>query len=389
MLMKVESRLLIPCLAVLVAQSGITLHLPSLPSIAEDLNAPDHFSALTLSSFLIGMGLTMLLWGKLAVKLGSRRTLIWALALFAVGSLWIALSTDTSTFLICRVAQGTAAGGISVMARTLLRDSYSAQQLPAALSWLSVCFVLALGVAQFGGSLLHAAWGWQAVFLASATSGALAILPTRLLAAATPFKRHRAQPPPSYGSLIRDPGFISPVLAGGLGYGVVVLFGASGPAIFQLHFNWTVLEYGWIGWPISGAYLLGALSVNRLITRCSQQQGLLIGLKCLTGGALLMGAGQVFYPASAALLWLPYCLLLMGQGIVYPLCQSLASQSTPVAGPHTMALTGFIHQAVAACCALISSVLPEGHPAPFTCVCIALSALALSVYSLSVRRSRS
>ncbi|WP_164622861.1 MFS transporter, partial [Pseudomonas viridiflava] len=98
--------LLVPCLAVLVAQSGITLHLPSLPSIAKTFNAPDYFSALTLSSFLIGMGLPMLLWGKLAACLGSRRTLVLALMVFSVGSAGTALSIDMTTFLMCRVVQG-------------------------------------------------------------------------------------------------------------------------------------------------------------------------------------------------------------------------------------------------------------------------------------------
>ncbi|WP_122574680.1 MFS transporter [Pseudomonas viridiflava] len=387
--MKIESRLLVPCLAVLVAQSGITLHLPSLPSIAETFNAPDYFSALTLSSFLIGMGLPMLLWGKLAACLGSRRTLVWALMVFSVGSAGIALSIDMTTFLMCRVVQGIAAGGISVMARVLLRDSHSAEQLPRAFSWLSICFVLSLGMAQFAGAVLDSIWDWRAIFIASALAGVLSIIPVRLFVNVISSRTTDFRPNDSYRVLIRDLRFMSPVLAGGLGYGVVVLFGASAPAIFQLHFNWTVLEYGWIGWPISGAYLLGALSVRWLIARHSQHEGLLTGLKCLMAGALVMGAGQLIYPASGVALWLPYCLLLAGQGAVYPLCQSLASQNAPVKGPHAMALIGFIHQAMAACCALIASLLPKGDPAPFTLVCIALSALALAMYWLSERRCRS
>lgn len=93
-----------------------------------------------------------------------------------------------------------------------------------------------------------------------------------------------------------------------------------------------------------------------------------------------MGAGQLLYPAAAAALWLPYCLLLVGQGAAYPLCQSLANKNASVDGPYAMALTGFIHQVIAACCGGIASLLRPGQPGPFTLMCITLAILAVSIY---------
>lgn len=232
--MKIDRRIALSCLAALIAQSGITLYLPSLPSIAEHFQAAASFSALTLSAFLVGMGLSMLLWGKVAAVLGSRTTLIGALGLFAVGSSGVALSIDTSMFLTCRVIQGVAAGGISIMARVLLRDSFSIEQLPKALSWLSICFVLSLGVAQFAGALLYVALGWQAIFVTSAALSVLVIIPIKLYGPVTSRKPLALTPSRSaYKTLIQDSRFLRPVLAGGLGYGVIILFGASTPAIFS------------------------------------------------------------------------------------------------------------------------------------------------------------
>ncbi|AHF69551.1 hypothetical protein PCH70_43980 [Pseudomonas cichorii JBC1] len=268
------------------------------------------------------------------------------------------------------------------MARVLLRDNFSAQHLAKALSWLSICFVISLGLAQVAGALIHTAWGWRAVFFTSAALGFLLIFPVmRYAPSGMPDRRASSPGRKIYGTLIRDVQFMRPVLAGGLGYGVIILFGASAPALFQLHFNWTSMEYGWIGWPVSGAYMLGALSVSWLLSKRSEDQSLMFGLKLLASGALLMGAGQFLFPAAASSLWLPYCLLLVGQGIVYPLCQSLANQSASVSGPYAMALTGFIHQAMAACCGLIASVLPSGQPGPFTLVCIVLAILAWGIYT--------
>jgi MFS family permease len=365
---------------VLTAQSGITLYLPSLPSIAEHFHAQPNFQALTLSAFLAGMGLPMLLWGKVAARWGSRKTLLCALCLFGGSSLFVAVSSDTSMFLTGRAIQGAAAGGISVMARVLIRDAFTGKRLAQALSWLSICFVISLGLAQFVGAVLHAAWGWNAIFVTSATLSFLLVLPVRIYVP----ERANAEPAPRpirkiYVTLFQDMRFMRPVLAGGLGYGVVIIFGACAPAIFQQKFDWSVVEYGLIGWPISCAYLVGALSVSWLISTRSQEESLRLGLKFLAAGAVLMSAGPLLFPETANSLLLPYCILLAGQGIVYPLCQALANQNAKISGPYAMALTGFIHQAIAACCSLLASVLPPGQTGPFTVACITLALAALAI----------
>lgn len=379
--MTTNPRLLISCLAVLIAQSGITLYLPALPAISQYFQAAASFSALTLTAFLAGMGLPMLFWGKAAAQFGSRTTLMGALGLFAASSVAIALSPDTSTFLICRVAQGVAAGGVSVMARVLLRDTFTGKRLAQALSWLSICFVISLGLAQFAGALLFAAFGWKAIFVTTATLGLLLIGLARLFMPDSASESHHPQPVRKiYLTLLGDSRFMRPVLAGGLGYGVIITFSASAPAIFQLGFDWSAVEYGLIGWPISCAYLLGALSVTWLVSRCSQENSLAIGLNLLATGALLMSAGQLFLPALAISLILPYCILLVGQGIVYPLCQALANQNAAVSGPYAMALTGFIHQVIAAGCGLIASWLPAAQTGPFTLTCLLLVLAAWLIY---------
>ncbi len=57
--------LFVTCLAVLLAQAGITLYLPALPRITEELRADGTFAGMTLGAFLLGMGAPMLLWGRL------------------------------------------------------------------------------------------------------------------------------------------------------------------------------------------------------------------------------------------------------------------------------------------------------------------------------------
>lgn len=377
----VALHIVISCLALLVAQSGMTLYLPSLPAISNSLNGLSGFSALTLTAFLVGMGAPMLIWPKIAGLIGSRRTLVTALWLFAASSAWAGLALNTEIFLACRFVQGVAAGAISVMVRAMLRDSVSGGKLAEAMSWLSMCFVVSLGLAQLCGSVLFAVWGWQSIFFVSAVASVVVALSVIRYLPDSSATAGTAQPVGAiYPSLLNNPQFIKPVLAGGLGYGVVILFSARAPDIFQYHYNWSVVQFGLLGIPVSAAYLIGALSISGLTARKPIEHLLSRGVLALFTGALIMAGGHMLFPSDAAMLWLPYCVLLAVQALVYPVSLSVAAQATTAGSVHVMALAGIIHQLTAAVCGFAASFMPFADPRSFVCACIALTATAIFVY---------
>lgn len=379
--------LFVTCLAVLLAQAGITLYLPALPRITEELRADGTFAGMTLGAFLLGMGAPMLLWGRLCAVNGTFRILSAALLLYGVSGLLLAATSESWIFLTLRLLQGIGAGGISVSARSLLRECFHGYQLAKALSALSVCFVLSLGIVQFFGAALEASQGWRSGFTVIGIAGLLLgiiLIPSAKYTTTT----HHSPAWSVYLDLLRAPSFIRPVVAGGLGYMIIVLFNGLAPSIFQLQFNWTNLDYGLLGWPISAAYLLGTLLLNRLASPTQDQSRLFnIGLLLLPIGAALMSIGALFIVGHGALaLWLPYCLILVGQGISYPLCQFLACQQQVEQGPQAMALIGLLHQLMAVLAGVMVSLLPtEGLALAMACLTLALTAW-LYGRTTSVRR---
>lgn len=374
--MSPRSILFVTCFAVLLAQAGITLYLPALPRITEELRADSSFTGMTLGVFLLGMGAPMLLWGRLCSTHGTCRMLIAALLLYGASGLLLAATSGSWMFLALRLFQGAGAGGVSVSARGLLRERFHGHQLAQALSALSVCFVLSLGIVQFLGAVLDASLGWRSGF--AVTGIASLLLGTALISTAKPtVHRPHASTGSIYLELLRTPSFIRPVVAGGLGYTIIVLFNGLAPSIFQQQYGWTSLDYGLLGWPISAAYLLGSLLVNRLASPTRDQSRLFnIGLRLLPIGALLMSVGTLLLSRHGAVaLWLPYCLILVGQGISYPLCQFLASQQQSEHGPQAMALIGLLHQLMAVLAGVIVGLLPiEGGALAMTSLAIALGA---------------
>jgi len=123
--LKSTTTLAIACSAAFLSQVGISSYLPAVPAIAHALPAAEDQVALALAVYLIGMALPMLLWGSLGERLGRKPVLLAALTLYALASAAIPSAYSLESFLGLRLVQGLGAGGVSVMARVLVRDSFS------------------------------------------------------------------------------------------------------------------------------------------------------------------------------------------------------------------------------------------------------------------------
>lgn len=375
--MKSRTTLLITCCTVFMAQLGMSIYLPALPEIARDLSASASQVSWGLAVYLIGMALPMLFWGSLGERIGRKPVLLAALGIYALGNIALPVGTTIESFLALRLLQGIGASGISVMARVLIRDSFSGNLLAKALSWLSISFVIALGIGQYLGSLLQVAFGWQAIFyVLGGTSLLMAWVVWRMSFSGLPERAHQQSSWRSYSRILRHRAFLLPALAGGLGYGVIIAFNTGAPLILQGSFNWSAIEYGLLGWPISAAYFLGALVVNKFVLRTGQRRLLSWGVALVVAGSTTMLFGSLL-GSNAVLFWLPYCFAVFGQSLIYPISLSMANDGSPISGAYAMALSGFIHQLMACVIGGFASLLVSQQAWPLALLCTLLAAGAM------------
>jgi len=190
----------------------------------------------------------------------------------------------------------------------------------------------------------------------------------------------------SYGRILRHRAFLLPALAGGLGYGVIIAFNTAAPLILQGPFDWSAVEYGLLGWPISAAYFLGALGVNRYVLRTGQHWLMTLGVGLVLAGSAVMLLGSVAGTSVALLFWLPYCVAVFGQSLNYPISLSLANNGSPVGGAYAMALSGFIHQLMAAVIGGIASLIASQQAWPLSLLCTLLALGAMLCVRLAPGR---
>jgi MFS family permease len=178
----------------------------------------------------------------------------------------------------------------------------------------------------------------------------------------------------SYWILLSKPDFLRPALVGGLGYGVLIAFNTSAPFMFQKYYRWTSSEYGLLGWPISVTYFIGALIVNRLVSRTGRLLLILLGMRLMLCGCGMMVLGGILTPTLASMIWLPYCLIVLGQAVNYPVSLSMAADSSPTSRPYAIALSGFMHQLIAAAIGGIASLISSQSPSYLSIMCLLLTA---------------
>ncbi|WNZ85687.1 MFS transporter [Pseudomonas sp. P108] len=376
--MNASVTLLITCSTVFLAQLGMSIYLPAVPEIALYLGAEAAKVSWGLSLYLIGMALPMLFWGSLAQRIGRKPVLLAALVIYGVANLALPSGSTLEAFLLLRLMQGVGASGISVMARVLIRDSFRGDLLARALSWISISFVVALGIGQYMGSLIEVTLGWQAIFyLLGVTCLLMALIVARVTFPAMADEPASASSWSAYRQILLHRAFLLPALAGGLGYGVIIAFNTAAPLILQGPFAWSSVDYGLLGWPISAAYFLGALAVNHFVLRTGQAWLMAVGAGLVLAGSSVMLLGSLTASSIALLFWLPYCVAVFGQSLNYPISLSRANDGAPIAGAYAMALSGFIHQSMAAIIGAMASLIasPQAWRLSLLCTLLAVGTM--------------
>ncbi|WP_077791574.1 MFS transporter [Serratia marcescens] len=353
------------CLLVFMAQMATTVYLPSLPTVMRELAMSRRATELSISIFVIGAALPVLFWGAAADRFGRRAPLTLSLLLFIGCSGLLALCSNGAQLLALRALQGVGAGGAAIIARIIVRDNWSGDELARRLSVLSIAFITALGGGQFVGGLLSQYSHWQMGFVLMGATG-LAIL---ALMATLPLEAGRDRGPrpamtATYFAILRRPGFFWPACVGGLGFATTVTLQEVSPFVMQQGFGLNVTAFGALGLVIGIAYFSGALTVNRTVARVGgkklMQTGSGIVALATVAILILWWSGILAGLSGMALFIALYCLTIFGQAVLFPNSMAMAVSDAKEYGAYAMALCGFLQQCLAGVAAA-GAVLLEHH----------------------------
>ncbi|MCY8781569.1 MFS transporter [Bacillus spizizenii] len=219
---------------------NIDMYLPSFPEIADDLSASASLVQLSLTACLVGLTIGQLIVGPVSDAQGRRKPLLICIFLFALSSLFCALSPNITTLVAARFLQGFTASAGLVLSRAIVRDVFTGRELSKFFSLLMVITAVAPMVAPMtGGAILLLPFAtWHTIFHVLTIIGFLLVL---LIA----FRLKETLPPenriPSsigtsvktMGSLLKDRSFMGYALTVGFIHGGSFAYVSGTPFVYQ------------------------------------------------------------------------------------------------------------------------------------------------------------
>jgi EmrB/QacA subfamily drug resistance transporter len=132
--------------------------------------------AWVLTGYAIVFGSLLVVAGRTADRLGSRRVFFLGLGVFCVGSLLCGIAPSVVTLILGRVVQGVGAATLLPASLSLLLASYSKEKRSQVVALWGGIGALAIATGPSLGALLITAFGWRAAFYVNLPVGLLAWL---------------------------------------------------------------------------------------------------------------------------------------------------------------------------------------------------------------------
>lgn len=224
------------------------IFIPSMPSMASDLQISSPQVQITLSLFLITFGIAQLFVGAILDSYGRYKLSQVAFLLFTLASIVIALSENIYLIYAMRVVHGVTVAVIVVAKRAYFVDLYKGEVLKNYLSIFTVVWSVGPIVAPFVGGYLQTLFGWQSNFyflaIYAAILGILELLFNRETIV-NPVRFDFKKIGHTYLEMLTTGRFMLGVIMLGLSYSMVMIYNLTGPFVIEhkLHLSPVIIGY--------------------------------------------------------------------------------------------------------------------------------------------------
>ena len=163
--MQISLKLLLPLLASIISLSplAIDMYLPAMPILAEHLGTDMPMVQNSLSIYLLGYALGLILFGPMADKYSRRKLVLFGVSGFLAMSFLLPFVTNIEQFLSLRFVQAFVSSAATVIVPGTIREYYQ-KDTAKGLSYVSMIMMLAPMIAPSIGSILLVVHSWQLIF---------------------------------------------------------------------------------------------------------------------------------------------------------------------------------------------------------------------------------
>ncbi|PTK60545.1 multidrug effflux MFS transporter, partial [Staphylococcus haemolyticus] len=230
---------------------SIDMFLPGLPELKNDFNTTTANAQLTLSLFMIGLGLGNLFVGPISDSIGRKKPLVISMIIFASASLGIVFVENIWIMVFLRFIQGFTGGAGAVISRAIASDMYRGNELTKFLALLMLVNGVAPVIAPALGGLILSFAVWRMVFVILTLFGVLMVLGSLFKVPESLSVENRDSSGvnvifSNFKSLLTTPRFVLPMLIQGVTFIMLFSYISASPFLVQKIYGVSPLHFSWM-----------------------------------------------------------------------------------------------------------------------------------------------
>ncbi|XWJ89448.1 purine nucleoside transporter PunC [Phytobacter ursingii] len=361
------------------------MYLPAFADIQQDLNTSAAAVSATLSLFLAGFAVAQLVWGPLSDRYGRKPVLLSGLAIFAAGCLGMLWVQNAVWLLVLRFIQAVGVCAAAVTWQALVTDHYPAQRTNRIFATIMPLVGLSPALAPLLGSWILAHFSWQAIFATLFIITVILMLPALRLRRGAQLPAQTAQAL-TFAALLRDKAYRGNVLIYAACSASFFAWLTGSPFILhEMGYGPAVIGLSYV--PQTIAFLVGGYSCRAALQKWDGARLLpWLLLAFALSVAATWGVG-LMPGASLTALLIPFCLMAMANGAIYPIVVAQALRPFPQATGRAAALQNTLQLGLCFVASLVVSGL-IAHPLLAT-TSVMLSTVVLVAFGYRMQRQKS
>lgn len=312
------------------------IYLPSLPAMSDHFGTTKALLQLTVTAFVVGMGLAQFVAGPISDAYGRKKQLLLSVIVQFVAALYIIISPNVYGIIISRLIQGISGGFMMVPARAVINDIFTGNTLKKHFNYMTISFALAPIIAPYIGGYFQTYFGWKSNFIFLIAYQILVLLllcfgyseslADKKLLSVSYFKH-------SYFQIFSNKRFLITTILASILIGFSALFSIMGPFLVQVTLHKKAYFYGELALVMGVAWFLGNL-LNRILLNVDEKIKTTVALLI----SLLTALAQItlikVVGLSILTLSIPIFIMIMMSGLIFPIyvSEALMQFSTNLAG---------------------------------------------------------